>query len=144
MLVWPEQTNRLAHLRAALNIAAVRKPRVVRGDLLGDRLAQLSREAPTSATLVIFHTAVLAYVADQGERQAFADRVMSLCQYWVSNEAPNLFPEVASRAAARGASGRFLLSVNGAPVAWTDPHGVALEWITWADRITATQRPNVG
>jgi hypothetical protein len=128
-LVWPEQTDRLAHLRAALKIAAERKPRVVRGDLLGDALVQLCREAPTSATLVIFHTAVLAYVEDQAERRAFAERVMSLCPYWVSNEAPGLFPEVASRAGARGAPDRFLLSVNGAPVAWTDPHGASLEWI---------------
>jgi hypothetical protein len=128
-LVWPEQTDRLAHLRAALKIAAVRKPRVVRGDLLGDALVQLCREAPTSATLVIFHTAVLAYVANQADRQAFADRVMPLCQYWVSNEAPGVFPEAASRAGGRGAPGRFLLCVNGAPVAWTDPHGGALKWI---------------
>jgi hypothetical protein len=128
-LVWPEQTDRLAHLRAALKIAAERRPRVVRGDLLGDALVQLCREAPTSATLVIFHTAVLAYVADRAERQAFADRVMLLCQYWVSNEAPNVFPEAASRTGARGAPGRFLLLVNGAPFAWTDPHGASLEWI---------------
>jgi hypothetical protein len=26
-------------------------------------------------------------------------------------------------------SGRFLLSVNGAPVAWSDPHGSSIDWI---------------
>jgi hypothetical protein len=26
-------------------------------------------------------------------------------------------------------AGRFLLSVNRKPVAWTDPHGAAIEWI---------------
>jgi len=29
----------------------------------------------------------------------------------------------------RGAPGRFLLSVNGTPVAWTDPHGRSIDWI---------------
>jgi hypothetical protein len=54
-LVWPEQADRLANLGAALKIAAVQKPRLVRGDLLGNRLPQLYREAPTSATLCRRH-----------------------------------------------------------------------------------------
>ena len=142
-LVWPEQADRLAKLGAALKIAAVQKPRLVRGDLLGNRLPQLCREAPKSATLVIFHTAVLAYVEDQAERRVFAERVMSLCQYWLSNEAPNLFPEVARRVEARGVPGRFLLSVNGIPVAWTDPHGASLEWIACQDWVPASKEPSV-
>ncbi len=105
-LVWPEQTDRLARLRAALRIAATQKPRVVKGDLRGDRLVQLCREAPKNTTLVVFHTAVLAYVADRADRRAFADRVMSLCRFWISNEAPSAFPESASRAGAGEAPGR--------------------------------------
>lgn len=31
---------------------------------------------------------------------------------------------------ARYAPGNFLLAMNGEPVAWTDPHGAALEWIS--------------
>jgi hypothetical protein len=143
-LVWPERTDRLAHLRAALQIAVTRRPRVVKGDLLGDGLVQLCREAPKSATLVIFHTAVLAYVTNQADRQEFADQVKQLCQYWVSNEAPGVFPAAARRAGARGAPGRFLMSVNGDPVAWTDPHGAALEWIVGQDRIPASEEPEVG
>jgi hypothetical protein len=127
-LVWPEQTERLANLRAALSIAAAAKLRVVQGDLTGDTLAQLAREVPRNATLVIFHSAVLAYVPDQDERQAFADRAMRLGT-WVSNEMPGVFPDIARRAGARGAAGRFLLSVNGTPVAWTDPHGSSIDWI---------------
>ena len=133
-LVWPEQAVRLADLRAALRIAAAYKPRIVKGDLLGDALATLCHEAPRDATLVVFHTAVLAYVAEQSDRQLFADKVASLCSYWLCNEAPSLFPEIASRAGASNATGRFLLSLNGSPVAWTDPHGAALEWIT--ERVT--------
>jgi hypothetical protein len=122
-LVWPEQTGRLANLRAALRIAAAVRPRVERGNLLGDDLERLCGEAPKGATLVVFHTAVLAYVAARNERDGFARRVMSLCPYWISNEAPRVFSDAA------GPPGRFLMSVNGTPMAWTDPHGAALEWI---------------
>ena len=127
-LVWPEQTERLGNLRAALRIAAAAKPRVVKGDLAGDTLAQLALEAPRHATRVIFHSAVLAYVADQAERQAFAERAMRLGT-WISNEMPDVFPDIARRVGVRGAPGRFLLSVNGTPVAWTDSHGRSIDWI---------------
>ena len=125
-LVWPEQTRRGDNLRAALGIAAMMRPRIVKGDLLADDLERLCAEAPKDATLVVFHTAVLAYVAGQSAREAFAQRVMSLCPYWISNELPRVFPDVS---AGVGTPGRFLLSVNGSAVAWADPHGAALDWI---------------
>jgi hypothetical protein len=127
-LVWPEQTGRLANLRTAIEVAAAFKPRIVQGDLLGDSLAHLCAEAPKGATLVIFHTAVLAYVADLREREAFGARAMQHGT-WISNEMPGVFPEIAERAPSRGPAGHFLMALNGAPVAWTDPHGAALEWI---------------
>jgi hypothetical protein len=127
-LVWPEQAERLANLRAALAIAAEARTRIVKADLADDTLARLAREAPRDATLVIFHSAVLAYVADQADRQAFAQRAMRLGT-WISNEMPGVFPDIARRAGARGPAGRFLLSVDGAPVAWTDPHGASIDWI---------------
>jgi hypothetical protein len=128
-LVWPEQADRLALLRAALAIAAVQRPRIVQGDLLGDVLPRLCAEAPRDATLVVFHTAVLAYVADLADREAFAARMAALAPYWISNEASAVFPAVAARAGPPPAPGRFLLAVNGIPHAWTDPHGAAMEWI---------------
>lgn len=137
VLVWPEQRERLARLDAAMRIAARHKPRVVRGDLRQD-LAALAAEAPEEATLVILHTAVLAYVTDRQERADFAAKIAALCDYWISNEAPHVFPEIAARAgaalvggdpyAAAGA-GRFLMAVNGSPVAWADVHGASLSWI---------------
>jgi hypothetical protein len=126
-LVWPEQTGRLANLRAALKLAAVVRPALTRGNLLGDDLEILCAAAPKHATLVVFHTAVLAYVADRADRDAFARRAMSLCSYWISNESPQVFSDTLVPG---GAPGRFLLSVNRKRVAWTDPHGAALEWIT--------------
>jgi hypothetical protein len=131
-LVWPEQTERLANLRAAMKIAAAIRPRVVKGNLLGDDLRRLCREAPDDATLVIFHTAVLAYVADPADRQAFAGMARSLCPYWVSNESPRTFPDHAAGVSATGAPGQFLMAVNGSPVAWVDPHGASLEWLETA------------
>jgi hypothetical protein len=71
---------------------------------------------------------VLAYVASPDERAEFARAVTSLCDVWISNEAPRLFPDIAARAATPP-PGHFLLAANGTPVAWTDPHGASLEWI---------------
>jgi len=128
-LVWPEQEARRRNLRIALGIAAKARPRLVRGDLLGEELPALCRQAPKDATLVIFHTAVLAYVADGAARRAFASRASALAPYWISNEAPRVFPEIARRTTEAGPTGAFLLSLNGKPVGFTDPHGASLEWI---------------
>lgn len=128
-LVWPEQTTRLGHLRSATRIAARRRPRIVAGDMLGDALPALCREAPRHATLVVFHTAVLVYVADLSDRQAFAARMGSLCPFWISNEASGVLPALDAVAGLPSVPGRFLLSVNGVPKAWTDAHGAAIEWI---------------
>ena len=76
-LVWPEQHDRLGRLRDALAVAREVRPRVVRGDLRHD-LANLAAQAPTEATLVIFHTAVLVYVRSDVERSAFADQATEL------------------------------------------------------------------
>ena len=127
-LVWPEQTDRLAGLRAAMAIAADVKPRLVKGDLRRD-LISLAAEMPQDATRVIFHTAVLAYIFPRSERETFAQLVTSLCDVWISNEAPQVFPDIAARADAAPLPGRFLVAENGTPVAWADPHGAVLNWI---------------
>ena len=56
---------------------------MVRGDLRWG-LAQLAQEAPSGATLVIFHTAVLAYVPSLTDRLNFAREARSFCHYWIS------------------------------------------------------------
>jgi hypothetical protein len=127
-LVWPEQTDRLTRLRAALDAACAMAPRIMAGDLRTD-LAALAAEAPQRATLVIFHTAVLSYVVSQQERDAFAETARRLAGCWISNEAPAVFPDIAARAGRTAPTGRFLLSVDGLPTAWTDPHGAAIDWI---------------
>ena len=127
-LVWPEQTDRLARLRAAINIASEQRPRIVKGDLRHD-VAQLAAEMPKSATRVIFHTAVLPYVSSAAEREEFARSVGLLCDFWIANETPRVLPNVAAHACREGLRGSYLLSVNGAPMTWADPHGAWLDWI---------------
>ena len=125
-LIWPEQEDRRRNLRAALGVARRDPPRVVRGDLLRD-LAALMAEAPAEATLVVFHTAVLAYVGTAEARLRFVDAVRQSRAVWISNEVPSVFHDVAIRAPAVP-RGRFLLAVDGVPKAWTGPHGQSLEW----------------
>ena len=127
-LVWPEQEGRLARLSAAIDIAAALKPHVVKGDLRRD-LAALAAEAPKDATRVVFHTAVLAYVASAEGRTEFARTVGSRCDVWIANEAPQVFPEIAARTGEAAPPGSFLISVDGGPVAWADPHGAWLRWL---------------
>jgi len=138
-LIWPEQMDRLARLRAAIKIATEQKPRLVKGDLRTD-LAALAREAPKDATLVIFHTAVLAYVSSAAEREEFTRSVGVLCDFWIANEMPQVLPDIARRAAREGPRGSFLLAVNGAPMAWVDPHGGWLDTIDAAPSQLASYR----
>lgn len=126
-LIWPEQEDRRRNLRAALAVARADPPRVVRGDLLRD-LEALMAQAPAEATLVVFHTAVLAYVNGVAARLSFVDTVRRSRAVWISNEVPAVFHDIALRAST-APRGRFLLAMDGVPKAWTGPHGQSLEWI---------------
>jgi hypothetical protein len=126
-LIWPGQEERLSNFRAAAAIARKARPRVVKGNLLSD-LERLCSEAPGDCTKVIFHSAVLAYVGSQSEREHFATSAMELGDFWISNESPSVFPKISSKAQG-DTRGRFLLSLNGQPLAWTDPHGTQAEWL---------------
>ena len=125
-LVWPDQEDRAMRLRAALAIAQDAPPAIVRGDLLND-VEHVMAQAPTGATLVVFHTAVLAYVAP-AVRDRFADVMRRSGAVWISNEAPRVLPTIAARAPLPPAPGRFLLAINERPVGWTGPHGQSIDW----------------
>jgi hypothetical protein len=60
-LIWPGQPERLARMRAAARIVRAHPPTIRRGDLLAE-LPALAAQAPASATLVVFHSAVLVYL----------------------------------------------------------------------------------
>lgn len=124
-LIWPEQRERLVRLRQAIAVArAVGPPRVAAGDLRHD-LAALVAEAPREATLVVFHTAVLAYVAEATDRVAFAQAMARLRCIWIAAEAPGMVPGVVPLGPPPEPDS-FLVTVNGAARAWMRPHGGAL------------------
>jgi hypothetical protein len=126
-LVWPGQEERAERLRAAMRIARDDPPRVVKGDLLRD-LPALVAQAPKDATLVIFHSAVLVYVAPE-DRARFARLVAELDAVWISNESPAVLPEIAKWLDRRSPPNRFLLAVDGEPVALTGGHGQSIDWL---------------
>ncbi|CAN5544015.1 DUF2332 domain-containing protein [soil metagenome] len=126
-LVWPGQEARAERLRAAIRLARERPPLVVRGDLVSD-LHSLAATAPRDATLVVFHSAVLLYVAPE-DRDRFVRLVMDLDAVWISNESPQLLPAVAAKLDRPAPEDRFLLSVDGEPVAMTGPHGQSIDWL---------------
>jgi hypothetical protein len=121
-LVWPGEGRRLELLRAAIAVARADPPQVVRGDLRRD-LRSLVEQAPGDATLVVFHTAVLAYLPDPADRVAFGDAVGSLGARWISNEGHGVLEQPSC-----WPSGSFVLSLDGQPVARTDPHGTSIDW----------------
>lgn len=133
-LIWPEQSGRFDTLHNAVRIAKADPPDLVAGDLTAD-LAAVAAGAPADATLVIFHSAVLAYVDGAG-RAAFVDAVRAVAAdrrtVWVSNEAPGVVAGTAEGGGEAGATARFVLAVDGAPVARTGPHGQTLEWLAEA------------
>lgn len=127
-LVWPGQTRRLDRLRAAIQVARLDPPPLTQGDLRYD-LPALAAQAPADATLVVFHTAVLAYVDDFGERMAFADTVAGLDAVWIANEDPGLF-EFRPGRREPWPMGRLLMTRDRQPVAWNDGHGADTEWLS--------------
>lgn len=125
-LVWPEQEERAQRLEAAIHVAQEHAPLVCKGDLLTD-LAALASTAPSDATLVVFHSAVMAYLSME-QRQHFMQTVAELGAVWISNEAPQVLPAIAAKFSQPAPSRYFLLAVNAEPVAATNPHGLAIEW----------------
>jgi hypothetical protein len=63
-LIWPEQTERAERLDRALDIVRDDPPRLETGDLLRD-VPALVADAPAGATIVVFHSAVLAYLGPE-------------------------------------------------------------------------------
>ena len=124
-LVWPGESDREDRLAAAIAAARRDPPPVYRGDLLTD-LPALAAQAPTRATLVIYHSAVLAYVAAE-DRGRFTRTVRDLADAWLSNEAPGVVPGLPFTAFREGT---FVLGRGGrTALAFTDGHGAWLHWL---------------
>lgn len=124
-LVWPEHTERLARLRASLDIARSDPPRVIRGDAI-DSLQAVAAEAPAGATLVVFHSAVLAYFAPD-DRTRFVEKVTGLPGHWISCEGQKILPTTAPNDGVDPAL--FAVNLDGTTLAYAGGHGQSLQWI---------------
>ncbi|MEU8786337.1 DUF2332 domain-containing protein [Streptomyces sp. NPDC048637] len=133
-LVWPGDGERAARLSAAVEaVRSAPRPRMVRGDLI-DELPALAAEAPPEATLVIFHSSVLAYLPP-ARRQEFTRLVRSLLDgrpgggHWISDEHHSVLPWItgpAHRSPRPDDALLLTLALDGRPVALTGPHGQSL------------------
>jgi hypothetical protein len=128
-LVWPEQDFRLSRLRGAIAIAKSDPPLLFNGDLV-ERLAEVAAMAPRDASLVVFHSAVLAYLAED-RRRAFVEQVNSLGATWISNEGLGVVvPRELEVAVAHDNNPTpFVLARDGVAVAYAGAHGQTLEWM---------------
>ncbi|KGJ77112.1 hypothetical protein GY21_08085 [Cryobacterium roopkundense] len=128
-LIWPEHADRRERLLAAVKVARGEPVRIVRGDL-NEQVTALVAQAPAEATVVVFHTAVLAYL-DELERGRFAETMAGLPARWLSNEGQGVVPGVLERLTEPPvARSDFVLALDGTPVAFTQPHGRSIHWLT--------------
>ena len=130
-LVWPEQDERRQRLARAVDIARAEPPRIVPGDLL-ERLPALVEEASAYGTVLVFHSAVAAYLptTDRERMHAMLGLMVAAGRcHWVSNEAPGIFPSL-SADAPPPTPRRFELALDGRVVAHTHGHGHDLHWLT--------------
>ncbi|TFD14883.1 DUF2332 domain-containing protein [Cryobacterium sp. TMT1-2-2] len=132
-LIWPEHDDRRARLGAAVAVARREPAPIVSGDL-GEQIEALVARAPAGATVVVFHTAVLAYL-NEADRNRFAEQMTRLPVRWLSNEGQSVVPGVLERLAEVPAlldhmpASAFILALDGEPIALTQPHGRSLHWL---------------
>ncbi|MCQ1999685.1 DUF2332 domain-containing protein [Arthrobacter zhaoxinii] len=131
-LIWPGMEDRRALLQAAAGAAANSPARIITGDLNAE-IAGLIETAPAEAAVVVFHTAVLAYLP-AADRGIFRDTMLSRLDvpgrpvHWISNEGGSVVPGLAAPAGDAD-PGLFVLHHNGTAVARTGPHGQSLHWL---------------
>jgi hypothetical protein len=139
-LVWPEQHERRARIRAAMQIARAHPSRIVAGDAV-DALPALAAQAPSDATLVILSSATIVYLMPE-PRARFIELVGELGARWISLDGRGLVP-TADRALGDlvGPQPQFILSLDGQPLAFAGPHGQRLDWLTPALHGFSTNAP---
>ncbi|MBZ5738082.1 DUF2332 domain-containing protein [Nocardioides mangrovi] len=130
-LIWPGQDDRRAQLARAIEVARADPPTIRRGDLL-EELPGLVEEAAEHGPVVVFHSAVIAYLAPE-DRARFHAMMTGLVAagrcHWVSNEGPRVLPEVAATFADLSEDHHgFVLGIDGRAVAQTHGHGRWLHW----------------
>lgn len=133
-LIWPvgdgqPDAERLDRLHAAADIARSDPSRLERGDLVTATEGLVAEAAQHAEHVVVFHSAVLAYLSDS-DRATFAELMAASDATWISNEglgivgpAANVLPDASP--------GAFVITKNATPLAFCDPHG---SWLTWLTR----------
>jgi hypothetical protein len=135
--VWSDHVERRERLEAAVGLASVECPRVIRGDLVDD-LPALLAQAPESTNLVVFHSAVFPYIAMR-RRELFLQTIAKFSErreiVLVSIESPQAIPPLDAvvpererqfgiwRTVFRGGKGHT------ERVGFSHPHGWELEWL---------------
>jgi hypothetical protein len=109
--VFADQPDRLARLDAALALAHAHPPRLLRGNA-AELLPEVIAEAPPEAQVIVFHTAVAAFMdpEDAHRIQETAARATYVAAEYM------------------GTGGAFTLVVDGKPVGAAQPHGRWVEW----------------
>jgi hypothetical protein len=115
-LVPLDRPDRRERLRKALATARRDPPRVIRGDALDD-LADAAAQAPADLTLVVVSLGTLVYLSPEA-RAAFPPAVAALGARLVTLEQAG----IADRADP-ALTGRFVLAIDGIPIAESSPHG---------------------
>lgn len=131
-LVWPEHHDRRLHLQQAIEVARADPPELVPGDLL-DLVPQLVQEAADLGPVVVFHSAVIAYLVED-ERARFHEMMTGLVAdgacHWVSNEGKDVLPAVtATGPDVPEDLATFVLGIDARAVAWTHGHGRSMTWL---------------
>lgn len=136
--VWADHAARRKRLAAAVELSRGQDLRIRRGDLVDD-LPALLAEAPSEATLVVFHSAVLNYVTPE-RRALFADALANASRargiVLISNEGPWVLPGIDSQAPPMSEMSfllgrtRFVKGVREDKfLGFSHPHGARLEWL---------------
>jgi hypothetical protein len=128
-LVWPEHPERAALLQEVLTLAQHEPPALIAGDAL-TALPQAVAEAPTDASLCVFHIATLAHFPPEA-RERFRALIPALARqrdlFWMSSEG--------SGDAGRRGQHLTILTVfqrgrrAERQLAYSHPHGAWLEWL---------------
>lgn len=137
-LVWPEHEDRRQRLAASCREVADVDVDIVAGDLLTslEEAIERARAAAPGATIVVFHTAVIAYL-DEGGRAAWPQVVTTALDrvradggaaHWISNEGPSVLPQISETATCGPVGSGFCLALDGQALGWAHGHGRHLDW----------------
>jgi hypothetical protein len=132
-LLPPDRPERRARLRAAIATVHDDPPTVVAGDALAalPQLAAAARAEAPEATLVSAALGTLVYLPLE-RRNDVVDAASALGARLVTFEGTGVLPGVAARLPGLGAPHptRFVLALDGEPLAHAGPHGDPVSWFS--------------